>query len=259
MDLSKLTEIQIITFALILLRMSGFIFSAAFYSSQTINVSLKILISLTISVLVYSFVKPQFNLENINNSNFLIGIAVQEVLLGIALGFVTRLFFFVVTMVGSFISVIIGLSSAQLFNPMIGDHGSSFEQYYTILATLIFLSFNGHHYLLIGLQESYSLIPLAQADIKVGSLSEIVLKAQSLFEITIKMSAPVLMAGLVANISLSVLGRAVPQINILVTSFPVLVLVGFFVILLTLPNFVENLGKVLNTSLETYMQFVRSV
>lgn len=73
------------------------------------------------------------------------------------------------------------------------------------------------------------------------------------------MSAPVLMAGLVANFALAILGRAVPQINILVTSFTVLVLTGLFVILLTLPHFVENLEKVLDTSLQNYMQFIRSV
>lgn len=259
MDFSTITEIQVITFALILLRMTGFIFTAAFFSSQTVTHSLKILLSLTLSFLVFAFVKPKTSLDLSANSNLLIYWAVQELLLGICMGFVTRFFFFIVTMAGSLISVTIGLSSAQLFNPAIGDHGNSFEQYYSVLATLIFLSFNGHHFLLSGLEQSYSLISLAGVHINAGSLSEIVYKAREMFEISIKLTAPVMMAGFVANVALAILGRAVPQINILVTSFPVLVLVGFFVIIITLPHFVEDLSHLLDVSLQNYMKFVRSV
>ncbi|HPI39968.1 MAG TPA: flagellar biosynthetic protein FliR [Pseudobdellovibrionaceae bacterium] len=259
MNFSTLTEVQVIAFALILLRMTGFLFAAAFFNSQTITMPVKILLSFVLSFLVFSFVKPEFDVARVANTNLLIESSFQEILLGICIGFVTRMFFFIVTMVGSLISVIIGLSSSQLFNPMIGDHGNSFEQYYSILATLVFLSFNGHHYLLMGIEQSYSLIPIGNISIQVGTLAEVVYKFQEMFEITIKMSAPVLMAGLVANVALAILGRAVPQINILVTSFPVLVLTGLFVILLTLPHFVENLEKVLDTSLQNYMQFIRSV
>lgn len=176
--------------------MTGFLFAAAFFSnSQTITMPLKILLSFVLLFLVFSFVKPDFDVARAKYQ-FTDRVFFSGNFIGYLYWFCYTHVFFHLTMVGSLISVIIGLSSSQLFNPMIGDHGNSFEQYYSILATLVFLSFNGHHYLLMGIEQSYSLIPIGNISIQTGTLDRLFINFKKCLKLQLKCQLQCLWQGL---------------------------------------------------------------
>ena len=160
---SELNEVQILMFGLILLRMSAFVVAAAVFNSQSISAPLKILISLVFTIVVFRTVATNEALVRLSESQAdLLLLASREVLIGIVLGFVTRLFFFAVTMAGEIVSVSMGLGQAQVFNPMMGSMSNAMEQFYSVIATLIFLSLNGHHMIILGIVESFTSTPIAQ-------------------------------------------------------------------------------------------------
>ncbi|MEK2646734.1 flagellar biosynthetic protein FliR [Bdellovibrio sp. BCCA] len=231
---SSMTEAQILLFALIFLRMIAFVISSAVFGSPTITVPIKVLLSIVFSVLLFPVVKVG-NVDYALISNDIIGLAVRELIVGLALGFLTRLFFFVVTMTGDLVSMSVGLSASQMYNPMLGSHGNTIDQFYSTIGTLVFLAINGHHMLISAIAQSYELVPVSSLALNVGPFAEMAVYGQTVMLMAIKMCAPVLVTILLANLAMGILGRAVPQINVLVTSMPVTIMLGMTVVFLCLP------------------------
>ncbi|WP_374031218.1 flagellar biosynthetic protein FliR [Bdellovibrio bacteriovorus] len=240
---STMTEAQILLFALVLLRMIAYVVSSAVFGSPLVNTPVKILLSLVLSMVIFPVVKVG-NVDYSLISNEIIGLAVRELIVGLALGFLTRLFFFVVSMTGDLVSMSIGLSAAQLYNPMMGSQGGVIEQFYSAMATLVFLAINGHHMLISAIAQSYELVPVSSLALNFGPFAEIAVFGQVAFVMAIKMCAPVLVAILIANLAMGILGRAVPQINVLVTSMPVTIMLGMAVVFICLPLLIMEMNGV---------------
>jgi flagellar biosynthetic protein FliR len=238
---NSMTEAQILVFALILLRMLAFVISSAIFGSPSISTPVKVLLSITISVVLFPTVRAA-NVDYTLVSNEIIGLAIRELIVGLSLGFLTRLFFFAVTMTGDLVAISVGLSSAQLYNPMMGTHGNTIDQFYSTIGTLIFLVINGHHMFLGGIAQSYELVPVASLSLKVGAFAEMAVYGQTVMMMAIKMCAPVLVTIFLANLAMGILGRAVPQINVLVTSMPVTIMLGMAVVFLCLPLLVIEMS-----------------
>lgn len=255
---SQLNEIQILMFALILLRMIGFVASAAVLSSQNISAVVKIALSIILTLIVFKSVATNEALVRLHEQeNSLLVLAAREVLIGIALGFVTRLFFFAISMAGEIVSLSLGLSQAQIFNPMMGSMGNVFEQFYVVIGTLLYMVLDGHHILIQGLVQSFSTIEVAQLSFQVGALSEIVLKAQNFFILGIKLAAPILVSMLIVQIGVALLSRTVPQINVLTTSTAITSGLGIVVLFISLPLMVMQITGILDVTTLEFFKFLK--
>lgn len=238
---TALTEAQILLFALILLRMLAFMVSSAFFGSPTVNTPVKVLLSVVLSMILFPVVKVG-NVDYLVISNEIIGLSIRELIVGLSLGFLTRIFFFVVTMTGDLVSMSVGLSASQLYNPMLGSHGNTIDQFYSTIGTLVFLAIDGHHMLISAIAQSYDLVPVSSLSLNVGPFAEMAAFGQTAMILAIKMCAPVLVTILVVNVAMGILGRAVPQINVLVTSMPVTIMLGMTVVFLCLPLLVMEMN-----------------
>ena len=257
---SQLNEIQILMFGLILLRMASFVVSAAIFNTSNIPAHLKVLMSLVFTILVFKSVATNEALVRLSESQSdLLLMAGREVLIGIVLGFVTRLFFFSISMAGEIVSISTGLGQAQMFNPMMGSMGNAMEQFYSVIATLVFLSLNGHHLMIMGIVESFTSTPVAQLSFHYASFAEIVLKMQSFFIIGVKIAAPVLISMIIVQLGIALLSRVVPQINVLVTSASITVLIGFGIMFVSLPLLVMQMSGLVDFSMNEFFKFLRTI
>lgn len=245
MNIYEFTQAQVILFALILMRMLAFVISSAFFGAQNISVQVKLLFSLTFTSILFPLVSVQ-GVDLLTVSNELIHLTLREILIGLMLGFLTRMFFFTVSMVGDFTSVSMGLNSAQLFNPMMGSMGGAMEQFYSILGILIFLGIDGHHLFLVAIAQSYQMVPVASMSLNLKPFAEMALFGQEILILAVKLCAPILVAMLLSNIAMGILGRAVPQINVMVTSQPVNMMIGLAVLIVCLPLFYMQMNGLLD-------------
>jgi flagellar biosynthetic protein FliR len=257
---SQLNEVQVLAFALILLRMSSFVASAAIFNSQSISIPLKILFSLVLTIVMFAPIATNQVLVAIKESeNNLLLLAGREVLIGLALGFVTRFFFFAISMAGEIVSIAMGLGQAQLFNPMSGSMGNAMEQFYVVMATLVFLAFNGHHLMLQGLVESFQTAPLASFNFQMGTLAEIVYKVQNYFVIGIKIAAPLLISMTIVQFGVALLSRVVPQINVLITTAALTIVLGFIIMFISLPLMVMQMNSMMMFSMGDFFSFLKAI
>lgn len=246
LSIYKIPETQMIIFVLVLLRISAFMVSSAFFSSPMIQMPIKLLLCLSLAMVLYPLAPIPEAGRSVLFSNEVIILVVREVILGLTLGFLTRFFFMVVSMAGDLITTSIGLGAAQMFNPLMGHSSSSVEQLFTWIGTLVFLAVNGHHLVISALAQSFEVIPITGMTLNHAVFQELAVMGQTLLLITIKIAAPIMVSLLLTNMAMGILGRAVPQINVLVTSMPVSLMIGFGVLIVCLPLMVSEMNIVLD-------------
>jgi flagellar biosynthetic protein FliR len=174
-----------------------------------------------------------------------------------ALGFLGRFFFFTLNVAGEIITISMGISSAQLFNPAVGGQTTATTQFFVGLATLFFLAIQGHHLFLSALYQSFELVPIYKSEISLLTFKNFAEVVQDVSVMGLKMASPVMIAILIVNIVMALVGRAVPQINVLITSLPVNILVGFVVMIVAMPLFLYQMNSFLELSATKMFQILR--
>lgn len=255
------SEVEILSFALIFLRISAFTFTWPVFSIYSVPAHVKILFALLVAMLVFPVVnRSGIHVDKLTQD--IAWLAAKEVLTGLCLGFMTRLFFFAISVGGNLIATSTGLANGQLFNPALGVSTTTVEQFYATIATLLFLSLNGHHTFLIGLTQSFDLIPLSldgtEFALMIDKFKDTGLILQSVVEAGIKVSAPVLVAMFILNVVMGVISRAVPQVNVLMTSMPVNFMAAVFVMMLAIPALVFELDHQIFAFAEQLFKFMKA-
>jgi flagellar biosynthetic protein FliR len=252
------SEKEILCFALVLIRVSTLIVSMPVIGGGTIPAPIKVLFALVITFVLFPVVGWK-SLTTTLSDLPIIQLAFKEALIGVVFGFTARMFFMVLSISGQIVSVSMGVSSVQLFDPTMDNSSTAFDQFFIILGTLFFLAIQGHHIFIGGLVESYKLIPLSDASLSFVAFKEMGAYLHELTIIGLKLAAPVMVTILFSNIALAVTGRAVPQINILITSLPVNVMMGLFVIMAFLPVLFFEMSGLLNVTAERVFSLLKQM
>jgi flagellar biosynthetic protein FliR len=256
-EIYRFSEVEIIAFFLVLLRISAFIVSWPVFGTPTIPNVIKILFGLSVGLVIFPVINYGAVRADFDSFN-LIALSVKEVFIGVSLGYLARMFFFSVSIAGEVAATSIGLASAQLFNPQIGAQSTSIEQFKVILASLFYLGIQGHHLFISALVDSYNIVPVGHLGLSFAGFAKMGQFAQEIMEIGVKMCAPVMVAILFMNVAMAVIGRAVPQINVLVTSLPVNILVGLFILILSLPLFLWQMNGLIDFSAMRMFQLLKA-
>ena len=256
-EIYQFSEPQMLIFFLVLVRVSSFIVSWPVFGVETISAHIKVLFALVLTMMIFptlSFTAEQYAAV----CPSIIMMAAKEAFICLMMCYLARFFFFAFQICGELVSMSMGLSSAQMFNPALGGQSTSIEQFFLSFAALFYLAVNGHHFLLSGLVDSFRLVPISSQLVNTHEFANISLFVREVIEIGLKFSAPVLVSILVINLVLGIIGRTVPQMNVLVTSFPINILIGFIVISLTLPLMMDEMGEVLTLTTTRVFQMVKS-
>ena len=254
--LGHFPEGQIIAFALVFLRIIAFVVAWPIFGTPLMPAPIKVLLAVVLSVALFPVVKMQ-NLDLIKIGDGLIFISIREIIVGLFLGFLLKFFFFAVSIAGEMMGISSGLASAQLFNPAMGTQTNVMEQAHLILATLFMLAFNGHHLFLQGLAQSFDLVPISDMGIKYAGFSGLSLAVRDAFFMGIKMASPVIVAIFVTNMTMGLLGRAVPQLNVMMTSFQVTIVVSITVFFISMPLIVSEMDGLLQMMAERFFSVLK--
>jgi flagellar biosynthetic protein FliR len=172
----------------------------------------------------------------------------REVLIGTLAGFAASLTFGVITIAGETMDIGSGFGSSRIFNPSMEGSGSSYSQVFIIVAMLMFLLVNGHHAFLAALAHTFELSPLLGAAIP-GSAENLVRLTAQLIAAGIQMALPVFFALLITDLTLGLLARVAPQVQVFFLGLPLKVGVSlialsmlFTVIFPSLENLYTQLG-----------------
>ncbi|MGQ9830642.1 MAG: flagellar biosynthetic protein FliR [Thermochromatium sp.] len=184
-------------------------------------------------------------------------VAIEQVLIGITMGFVLTLVFSAINQAGEAIALSMGLGFTSAVDPVGGIQVPMISQYLSIIATLIFLAMNGHLVLFELLLRSFNTFPIGAGGPDQTELWSVVSFGSQMFAGAMLIALPAVASLLLINLTMGVVTRAAPQLNIFAVGFPITIFAGFVIILLTLPSLTARIGEFLFTALPLIERIAR--
>jgi flagellar biosynthetic protein FliR len=174
-------------------------------------------------------------------------ITVQQVIIGVTLGFALQLLFDSVAMGGQLLANSMGLSFAFNVDPMRGTGTPALGQLYALLVMLTFLALDGHLALIEVLVDGFRTLPVGDTSFDTQGLWTIVSWGRQIFAGALAVALPGVTALLIVNIAFGVMSRAAPALNLFAVGFPITLVFGLVIVVVGLPalqaSFVRLLGE----------------
>jgi len=237
------------------LRLSALFLAAPVFSAASFPVRARVLLALLVTALITPSLPVVPMVDVLSPAGFLL--AAQQVLIGLAMGFIMQMVFSAVVIGGQSLSMTMGLGFAMSVDPQNGVQVPVLSQMYVILATLIFLGVNGHLLLIQYLVDSFTLLPVSLAGLRDDFVLDVVLLGSQMFLSALLLVLPALTAVLLINVAFGVITRAAPQLNIFAVGFPVTIMAGFVFIFLTMPSVFSLLVYMFDTGLTQAFKLIR--
>ncbi|MEW6646997.1 MAG: flagellar biosynthetic protein FliR [Pseudomonadota bacterium] len=227
-----------------LFRIAAMIVAMPIFGSILIPVRVRLMLALAVTSIVAPVLPPGPAVDPISLASVLI--ILQQILIGVAMGFAMQLVFNAVTTGGQIIAMQMGLGFASMVDPQNGMQVPVLSQLYLLLVTLLFLGFNGHLVMIEMVAESFTALPVAADGLTRNSFWTLAGWGTQMFAGALWLALPAVASLLVVNIAFGVMARAAPQLNIFAIGFPVALMMGFVVILFTLPVVVPQFETLVN-------------
>ncbi len=162
-------------------------------------------------------------------------VLVQQMLIGLAIGFAMRLVFAAVELAGELAALSMGLSFSSFFDPLSQSTSSSVSQFFGWLALMVFVASNLHLAMLATLAKSFIALPVSATPMGTGPFRLLASYGSQVFALGLQLALPIIAALLVTNLALGILNKAAPQLNLFGIGFPVTLGAGFLMITVVLP------------------------
>ncbi|MHB8422444.1 MAG: flagellar biosynthetic protein FliR [Leptospirales bacterium] len=233
MNLFPVRPDSILLFTWVLARVSGLVVSMPVLSGKTVPVRIKGLIAIALSLLLEPVVIG--HLLAPRDFSVWIGSLVTEFAIGVALGFSAYLVFAAVSFAGELAGVQVGFGLVDVINPLGLAEVPLIGTFQNTVAFLVFLASSAHEALIWSIGRSYSVIPPGGGMFDNVFYEGYLSVFSHFMELGLTLAAPFLVGGIVLNLALGFLSRMMPQMNLISVGFPVLVLGGLGLLILSLP------------------------
>lgn len=158
----------------------------------------------------------------------------QEILMGLVIGFTGNLIFMAISMAASMMGLQIGFGAANIFNPFLNVQTSALEQFYTLMAVALFLTIDGHHWLIRALARTFEVAPLGTFVLNNVTIEQLITVTGQTFVVTARISLPVVGTLLLTDFGLGLIARTVPQLQVFFIGLPLKIGLGLLILALTM-------------------------
>lgn len=237
MDIFSVLLGQTALFILVFARISGIFIALPFFGSRNIPVYAKAGLSLLLAYIIFPLI---YSTQVIIPTDFLpyAALVASEILLGLIFGFVGSLIMQAIQMAGHVLDMQIGFGIVNIFDPQFGQQVPLLGNFKYILALMLLLATNGHHVMLTAIAASFRLVPVTGVVFPNSLAAFIVDLVNGAFIIGFKITVPVIMALLLADVAMGILARMMPQMNIFVIGVPAKIIIGIFTLSMAIPFYV---------------------
>ena len=206
--------------------------AAPVFSQKAIPMRLKVGLAFLVAVCAQSVLdQPMVAV----NSPQALTCVIQQVGIGLAIGFSARLIIAVMELAGEAIGLQMGLSFASFFDPTSGAQLSAVSRFLVQIFTLFFIVVNGHLIVLMAVIKSFDAFPVDGSFLQAVAQMRIHELGSAVFSSALWIALPLVALLLFVNLTMGVIARIAPQLNVFSIGFPVTLTVGMLGITATLP------------------------
>ena len=219
-----LTTGGVATFILLTMRISGLLLIAPVFSSKSVPMKLRTAIMILFAMVLVPVARAQAAGAPMLTPLTMVG----EMVIGFGLGLGTALVIGAATAAGDMMAIQMGLAGAAVMDPMTSVQVPVLGQFMTAFVTLLLFASGGHLVMVTGLGDSLTVLPLgATPDLSLGMLAMAKIGGH-LLSLGMMFAAPVMGATMLTNVSMAILTRAAPQLQIITVAFPLQIAAGLF-------------------------------
>ena len=244
-------------FLLILVRITGFVFTAPFFSLRNVPNRVKIGLSIFMTAILFynvPYTSPEY--ESVIDYSIII---IKEALAGAIMGFFANIAYQILSFAGQMIDTEVGFSMINEIDPTSQVQTTITANLYGYMVLLIMLITNLHHYFIRAIIDSFQIIKLGEVIID-SNIYQLMLKfITDYFIIGFRIVLPVFAAILVVNMILAILAKIAPQMNMFVVGMQLKIFVGLFVMILIIdmvPSVADFIFNEMITLLKSSLEFL---
>ncbi len=249
----SLTDAQLnawlINFIWPLTRILGLIMVAPVFGHRSVPRHVKIGLGVFIALILAPTLPPMPDVALGSWQGLLI--LLQQLLIGMAIGFTMRVAFAAVDAAGEIIGMQMGLGFASFFDPQSAGQTLVIAQFVNMLAMLLFLSVNAHLLLIGVLVDSFQTLPVSTQHLSSAGFYSLAAFGSTVFSVGLQLALPMIAILLITNLALGILTRSAPQLNIFAIGFPITLGVGLIMLNVTLPYFAPQLELLIQNGFKT--------
>ncbi len=229
-------------YLLVWMRVGAMLFVAPVFGGGTVPTQTKILFSLMLSLILLPMVAVpggSLPLEIIP----LAWLGINELLVGIVMGVSLVFIFAAIQYAGQIIDFQMGFAIVNLIDPTQDVQIPIMGFFHFLIAILIFLAMDAHHWIIRALVDSFAIVPIMEAGFSGLVIGGIAKAFGDLFVVAMRIAAPTIAVLMLYNASLGIIAKTVPQINLLIVGFPVRIALGLIVVGLSMTFFLPYLSS----------------
>ena len=215
-----------------LVRLLALLSTAPIFSERAVSKKVKI----GLAVMITWILAPQLPATQV--TLFSVGgfwLLIQQILIGIALGLTMQFAFAAVRMAGELIGLQMGLSFATFFDPGSRLNMPVLARFLDMLAMLLFLTFNGHLWLISLLADSFHTLPIGGEPLNANAFLALAKAGGLIFLNGMRLALPLIILLLTINLALGLLNRVAPQLSVFAIGFPITLSIGILTIGILMP------------------------
>ncbi len=216
---------QIMSFAVVLFRVAGIMVFAPFFNATSFPPQIKVIVPLVVALTLAPMV-PQGELPV--ELGFSQGVLAMlgEVLVGMVLGLTASFIFGALQLAGQIVGFQLGYSLVNVIDPQSMVETSVISILNNLVGIMLFLLINGHHWFFQAVSESLTYLPVGGIHLRGPLVQEVMKLSGQVFTSGLRIAGPVVAVTAMADVVVGMIGRAAPQINILIVGMPIKTLVG---------------------------------
>lgn len=237
-----------------LARILAFIATAPLWSSAGIPRRTRLILAIAIATAIAPGLPSMPTVQPASLAG--LWILLQQMLVGIGMGFAAKIVFTAFDLAGEFIGSQMGLGFATFYDPLNSAQTPVIAEFIGLLALLLFLSLNGHLVYLATLAQSFSAIPVSENPLGAASWLNLVELGGKIFSAGLLIALPIIVALTITNVALAVLTRAAPQLNLFALGFPITLIGGFLVLAVSLDYLAPPMQSIFEFALSAMLGFI---
>jgi flagellar biosynthesis protein FliR len=229
--------------------------AAPLFGAPQVPVLLRFVLALAVGVpgsLLATVILPLDGMASVAGFALIVG----EIIIGLALGFALQTGFAATSIAGEAIGNAMGLGFAATIDPMSGSGTPAIGQVLTILATLLFLSMDGHLAFITVILESYRALPVGAGLLSADAVEAVVRLGGAMFAASVVLALPVVTGVILIQLVMALLARSAPALNLFAVGLPAALLGGLLLFAFAMPTLGQAITRSLVTTLEDTARIV---
>ncbi len=223
------------------IRISSFFMVVPIIGTQLVPQRVRLILALLLTVLLAPNLQPMPAVDMLSLEAVVI--VVQQIAIGIGMGFMLQFLLQMFIMAGQMIAMKMGLGFATMVDPTSGVSVPVLSQFHLMMVTLLFLVMNGHLVMIDILVTSFTALPVGSQGLAGGAYWALASMFSWMMAGALLIALPAVTALLIVNSTLGVITRAAPQLNIFSIGFPFMLVLGLVIIWVTMPAYLPHFDR----------------